>query len=236
MGWHERGAGAMSKSALSASLQAAIAKAVASGDRHDRPIAPTIASIHAEAQQLRRKRMQEAGIKPIRIPKQPEKLQIAIRALVQQLKEGRAPSAKQAAKVAGLAGKQATKLAYQVSITGADVTAATCLIQRDPFIHLLEKDAGWKRQVVGGHKSLAALARTIKNAHLSLAGKADQRSTSAPRARGDWHADARALRAQGWTGNRIARHLNVALKTVETFLSRDKKRGEQAPSTPYGVV
>lgn len=209
---------------LRASVHAAVAIEVAAGRRHDRPSKATVASIHAEAQQALRKRMQEAGIQPIRIPQREKKLQSAICALFRHLGEGRVPSASRAAWEVGTVGEQAKKLAYRVRVESEAVSAGICVMGSDPFVRRLQRDRGWMRQVVSGHKSLGALATTLKNAHLSLGGKTEPGGKVESRSRGAWHAEARALRAEGWSGNRIARRLDQKLKTVETFLARDRKR------------
>ncbi len=221
-----RGAG------LRASVLAAVAKAIAAGDVQDRPIKPTARSIHAEMQQLRQRRMQEAGIKPIRIPKQGEKLRAAVIALLTHSEAGKKPSALQAAWEAGAAGDLGKKLAYRVKVKRADVAAGLCLIERtSPFVKRLRSDAGWLRTVTSDHPNLSALARVLANAQLSLAQRAGPSSATAEgqpkRRRAEWHAEAMELRAAGWTGNRIANHLGLNVKTVESVLSRDKKRRQK---------
>jgi hypothetical protein len=212
----------MSNATRLRAFSAAVAKAVANGADQTRPSPRTVQSINAEVEQLRRKRMQEAGIKPVRIPKQAEKLRAAICALVRHLDEGKAPSAKRAASHANLSGKLAAKLAYRVPIKAEDMKAALRLMRLAPFVRQLSNDAGWQSQVAGVHKSLATLARTLKHAHLSLAGRAAKVGATQALPPGHWHGEARRLRAAGWTCNRIARHLGLNVKTVETFQRRER--------------
>lgn len=212
--------------ALRASVLVAIAKAIAAGERHDQPSAPTARGIHAKTQQLRQRLMREAGIKPIRIPKQADKLRCAVVALLGHVGAGKKPSALRAAWEAGAAGEQSKKLAYRVKVKREDVDAGLCLIERtSPFVQRLRADKGLLHIVLTGHPSLAALARVLAHAHESLAARASLPDTATDRPpRGGWHDEARALRAAGWTGNRIARHLGLNVKTVESFLARDRRR------------
>lgn len=204
----------------------AIAKAAAAAPQ-DRAARRTMPSIQAEGRMLVREQMRRAGIKPVRIRKQGEKLRSAVVALLRHLDEGKRPSATRAAWEVGMTGAAGKKLAYRVPIKREDVDAGLCLIHRHVFVRRLRQDAGLSAIVITGHASLAKLAKTLAGAHLSLAGRAGSTAKAGqPKARGWWHAKARSMRVRGKTGNQIARTLGVPLKTVETFLRRERMQAE----------
>lgn len=204
----------------------AVAKAAAAAPQ-DRADLPTMRGIQAEAKALISEQMRRAGIKPVRIPKRGEKLRSAVCALLRHLDAGKKPSALGAAGEVGMTGAAGKKLAYRMPVKREAVDAGLCLIHRHVFVRRLRQDAGLSAIVITGHASLAKLAKTLAGAHLSLAGRAGSTAKAGqPKARGWWHAKARSMRVRGKTGNQIARTLGVPLKTVETFLRRERMQAE----------
>lgn len=228
-----RGSAPVASGAVGRKPFAAAVERAAANQPQDRAVQRTAGDIHAEIQQLRRQLMRAAK----RIPKRPEKMKAAVNALLKHPDERKKPSARRAARQAGLEGELADKLAYHVPVEGETVNAGICLLRQAPFVSQLRQDEGWLRQVTGKHASLASLAKTLENARRSLFGRAaappNRRAQLAahPQApvarngnrRGAWHADAWELEDLGHRIPDIAAKLGRSTNAVQKALSLRRK-------------
>lgn len=213
--------------------------------------ANTLRSVHAKAQRYLRHELKEAGIEPVRILQKEQHMQAAIQTLITHVDTGKKPSALSAATQSGLDKRQSKKLAYGSTVKRETVEAAVDLRPDSPFVQKLLLDAGMTGLVVNGHVSLSKLAGVLTNVHRSLAERVEQLEAAVimlageqqrqrellaaqgitGNSRGAWHAQARALRGQGKTGNQIARLLGKSPNAVEKVLSRKPPACEaEAPS------
>lgn len=206
---------------------------------------PTLGRIHVEIQKIRREKLEEAGIEPVRITERDVRMQNAIETLIRRIGDGRPLSAFAAASESGLDRRQSSKLAYRIPVMRGTVKAGIDRQRDSLFVQRLFKDDGMTDLVVNTHASLSKLASTLTNVQRSLVGHANQLeavgmqfaaeqrgrtadlspSTKAGNSRGAWHAQAVELWRQGRTGNQIARLLGRSLNAVEKALRR--KRPEQ---------
>jgi hypothetical protein len=192
------------------------------------------------AQRYYRQLMLEAGVKPVRIPNKDAHMKTAVRALISHVDEGQKPSALKAATQLGLDARQTKKLAYNTPLKRDLVQEVVDLRPDSPFVQGLLTDAGMTGIVVAGHVNLSKLANVLTQANQSLSDRVQrleaavillageiQAERVGGNSRGNWHAQALALRQQNKTMNQIAHLLGKRPETVKKVLSRAR---QQEPS------
>lgn len=206
-----------------------VAKALANPSR-------AIAHAHVESKRQLRQRLKELGFEPTPLPNRKQLVREAIDALLNQLGEGRKPSASRSARRPKLSERQAKKLAYNVPVKKDLVQEVLARRTDSPFVQRVLKDAGMKNLVISSHTSLAKLAGVLSNANRSLAQRAENLEAAVARltgevqslreggnSRGHWHAQALQLREMDYTMNQIANFLGRSPGAVKQVLARHAK-------------